>query len=244
MTSKRWLMIGVMVSLPPLSACDVISNGVLQRVAEPSHADGDKPTMTGIDKATPEEVKARRLLDAILDRDQGALEAAIRDGADPNLPVTVTDARRKALVGFERSPAVVLAARVSDPWFLEHLLAHGGSPSAEAISATDPQVSAFEQAVLAQREANLRALIRAGLNLKMKTRQGRGVLDVTANCLNFPFTTMLVKAGARPESGRDGGEHFRRNICDPPPALSDRGHEERRELIRELARHGYDLPCK
>ena len=186
--------------------------------------------------------KALRLLDAILSNDRQALVGAIDSGADPNLPVRFSDERRQKFLEHATWPAVVLASRVADPWFLEYLLSRGGDANARVEDLPYANKSAFEQAVLTRRKANVSLLIQSGLRLNGTTSEGFGLVEFAAACLQYDIARLLVQAGASPLAGREDGRFLAAILCSCP-GLNEEGLQKKTTLIEELRKAGFELPC-
>jgi hypothetical protein len=189
---------------------------------------------------SPSSELAAQLLDGLLRRDKATICKALEAGADPNLRVVTTADPRLTFIRSGPMPAIVVAAWVKDPWFMETLLIHGGDPNAESGDKTEMNGSVFVQALFRRNENLVPLLIAHGLDLHQTFAEGTTPLDESVVTSLYQVTVQLLAAGAVIERGKGGGKYFF-DMLARDPCLNTAAWIERDKLLEELRKRGYQL---
>lgn len=193
-------------------------------------ASGVNVNARGKDGVTP-------LIWAIYHLKKVGYQALLEHGADPNMQV-----QNGTLIG---DSVMETAAQLPDPLYLKLALQHGGNPNlVNKTSAYDhtPLISA----IMADRKANVDALIQAGANINPKVDEvnDESPLEYAVNEQNYEFAYRLLQAGANYRLKALNGNPIVIGVetGDLDPA-SDR-YKWREKVIQFLNAHGVVVSTK
>jgi len=161
---------------------------------------------------------------AMLSQQPAGVEALLAAGADP------------ARGSDDGQTAVHLAAQAERAVYLDLLLEHGASPDTpNTVTGATPLVAAL----MAEREANFDALLKAGARVDAADRMGNTPLHQAAKINESARVLQLLEAGADPQAKNGQGDTFQRYLfMTPDKALSAqarRGNDQVRAWLRAHA---------
>jgi hypothetical protein len=230
---EGWLLVLTLVSCAPAKGIASATAGL------PVGCEGGRVRAKSAPRSPSTELAAQ-LLDGLLRRDKVTVCKALEAGADPNLKVVAKGDPRLTFIRGGPTPAVVVAAWVKDPWFMETIIIHGGDPNADSGDETEMNGSVFVQALFRRNEHLVPLLIAHGLDLHRTFADGTTPLDDSVATHLYQVTRQLLAAGAVIEKGKEGGKYFF-DMLGMDPCLNTAAWTERDKLLQELRKRGYQL---